>query len=156
MSIFTLKREQLLPISIDTCWDFFSDPNNLKLITPPSLGLEIRSDTDTELYEGMIITYNVNPFPGITTTWVTEITHIKKHSYFIDEQRIGPYKFWHHQHFFREVENGILTEDIVNYAIPFGPIGNLLNSIYIEKNLENIFNYRKTVLNNMFNSKDKK
>jgi len=155
MSIFTLRREQFLPINIKECWDFFSDPNNLKLITPPSLGLKICSKINRELYEGMIISYKINPFPGITTTWVTEITHIKKHEYFIDEQRIGPYKFWHHQHFFKKQDNGIMAEDVVNYALPFGPIGNLLNSIYISKNLDNIFNYRENELKSIFNTNEK-
>jgi len=96
MSVFTLTREQILPISIDECLDFFSGSNKLKLIAPPSSDFEITSEVESEIYEGMIITYNVNPFPGISTTWVTEITHVEKHKYFIDEQRIGPFKFWHH------------------------------------------------------------
>lgn len=153
MSVFTLNRKQELPISLQESWDFFSDPNNLKLITPPSLGLEITSEINSEIYEGMIITYNVKPFPGIITTWVTEITHVNKPYYFIDEQRIGPYKLWHHQHFFKKNGSGIITEDLIHYAVPFGPLGNLLNSIYIRNNLDNIFNYRNEVLNNIFNNK---
>ncbi len=96
MSVFTLTGEQILPISIDESLDFFSDSNNLKLIAPPGSGFEITSEVESEIYEGMIIRYNVNPFPGISITWVTEITHIEKHKYFIDEQRIGPFKFRHH------------------------------------------------------------
>ncbi len=155
MSVHTLKRKQELPISIKQSWEFFSDPNNLKLITPPSLGLEITSEIETEIYEGMIITYKVKPVPGITTTWVTEITHINKPHFFIDVQRIGPYKLWHHQHFFNESDNGTVAEDLIHYAVPFGPLGNLLNSIYIRGNLDNIFNYRNEVLNSIFNSDEK-
>ena len=150
MSIHTLKKEQFLPISIDKCWEFFSDPSNLKLITPPTLGLNITSEINSEIYEGMIITYKVNILPGVTTDWVTEITHIKKPYYFVDEQRIGPYKLWHHQHLFSKQNNGILAEDIIDYAIPFGPLGNILNSIYIRNNLDNIFLYRKKILDEMF------
>ncbi len=109
MSFFTLTREQILPISIDECLDFFSDSNNLKLIAPPSSGFEITSEVESEIYEVMIITYNVNPFPGISTTWVTGITHIEKHKYFIDEQRIGPFKFWHHQHFLKKMVMELLS-----------------------------------------------
>lgn len=156
MAIHILNKKQFLPIDIELSWDFFSDPKNLKLITPPSLGLEITSeDVNNEIYEGMIITYNVTPFPGITTTWVTEITHLKKPFYFIDEQRIGPYKLWHHQHFFSKHENGIIAEDLIHYAIPFGPLGNLLNSIYIRNNLDKIFNYRKNVLEEIFEVQSK-
>ena len=156
MSIHTLKRKQFLPITLEESWEFFSDPNNLKLITPPSLGLEITSEIKSEIYEGMIITYDVKPLPGITTTWVTQITHIKKPYYFIDEQRIGPYRLWHHQHFFKKKNDGIIAEDLIHYAVPFGPLGNLLNSIYIQNNLDKIFTYRKTVLNGMFEFKPKK
>ena len=152
MSIHTLKREQFLPIGLEESWDFFSDPRNLKLITPPELGLDVTSDENPgEIYEGMIITYNVRPLPGITSTWVTEITHVKKPHYFIDEQRIGPYRLWHHQHFFKKQDDGILAEDLIHYAVPFGPLGNLLNSIYIRNNLDNIFSYRNKVLDELFN-----
>lgn len=156
MSIFTIKREQFLPITIEESWDFFSDPNNLKLITPPSLGLKIKSEIEKELYEGMIITYDVTPFRGFTTTWVTEITHINKPYYFIDEQRIGPYRLWHHQHFFSENDKGIIAKDLINYALPYGLLGNLLNSIYIRNNLDTIFNYRNEALNKIFNTKGNK
>jgi len=79
-----------------------------------------------------------------------EIAHIEKHKYFIDEQRIGPFKFWHHQHFFIKNVDGIIVEDIVNYALPLAPLGYLLNSIYIRRNLDNIFDYINKVLKNMF------
>ena len=150
MSIHTLKKEQFLPISINKCWEFFSDPGNLKLITPPNLGLNITSEINSEIYEGMIITYKVNILPGVTTDWVTEITHMKAPYYFVDEQRIGPYKLWHHQHLFKEQDSGILAKDIVDYVVPFGPLGNILNDIYIRNNLDNIFLYRKKILEEMF------
>lgn len=149
MSICSLAREQILPISIDEYLDFFSDSNNLELIAPPSSGFEITSEVESEIYEGMIITYNVNPFPGISTTCVTEITHVEKHKYFLDEQRIRPFKLCHHQHFFIKDGNGIIVEDIANYAFPFAPLENLLKSIYIRRNLDNIFDYINKVLKNI-------
>jgi len=153
MTIFTLRKEQLLPTSIDRCWEFFSNPANLNLITPPSLGLQITSDMNSEIYEGMIINYKVNAFLGFATDWVTEITHINKPYYFVDEQKIGPYKLWHHQHFFSENNKGIIAEDIVNYAVPYGPLGNIINSIYIQNILDNIFNFRNEALNVIFQTK---
>ena len=150
MSVHTLKKKQFLPITIEESWEFFSNPMNLKVITPPSLGLDITSEYSGEIYEGLILTYNVNPFPGYTTEWVTEITHLERNRYFIDEQRIGPYKLWHHQHFFRPEKDGITAEDLIHYCVPFGPLGDLLNYIYISKNLDNIFDYRYKVLDELF------
>ena len=153
MSVYKLKRTQNLPITLEKAWSFFSNPNNLKTITPPSLGLEITSEQADKIYEGMIITYNVNPLPLYKTTWVTEITHINSPHHFIDEQRIGPYTLWHHQHFFRQSANGILMEDLIHYSVPYGYLGRLLNKLYIRKNLDYIFNYRFDILNNLFNEK---
>ena len=150
MSVYILRKSQLLPITLEESWDFFSNPNNLMKITPPGLGLELTSDTPDKIYEGMIITYNVTPLPFYTTTWVTEITHVDGPGHFIDEQKIGPYKLWHHQHFFRETENGILMEDLVHYSVPYGHLGRVLHYFYIKKNLEYIFRYRFDVLTNYF------
>lgn len=157
MSVFTLKRKQFLPISINESWGFFSNPDNLRIITPPSLGLEITSKFTGEIYEGMIITYNVSPFPGYSTTWVTEITHVNKPYYFTDEQKIGPYKLWHHQHLFKpEGDDGTTAEDLIHYSVPYGPLGTFLNKIYIRKNLDNIFDYRFKVLKDLFLKKNSK
>jgi ligand-binding SRPBCC domain-containing protein len=75
---------------------------------------------------------------GIKTTWVTEITHIKEHEYFVDEQRVGPYKIWHHQHHLEKTENGTLMTDIVSYQPPFGFLGDIANSIIIIDEAHNI------------------
>ena len=150
MKIYKLEKTQILPISLEKSWEFFSDPENLKLITPPGLGLEITSDSPDEIYEGMIISYNVRPFPFYRTKWLTEITHVKKPTYFVDEQRIGPYNLWHHKHFFNAKGDNTEICDVVHYSVPYGPIGEFLHSIYIERNLEYIFNYRSDILNKMF------
>ena len=150
MSVYRLKKSQFLPISLEESWNFFSNPNNLGKITPPGLDLEITSEKSDKIYEGMIIVYNVSPIPFYKTTWVTEITHINRPYHFIDEQRIGPYKLWHHQHFFKKADNGILMEDLVHYSIHYGYLGRLLNKLYITKNLNFIFDYRFDVLDNLF------
>lgn len=150
MKLYTLHRSQKLPISLDRAWEFFSNPQNLALITPPSLNLKTVSDIPDQMYPGMIVTYRVRPFLGIGINWVTEITHVKKPNFFVDEQRFGPYRFWHHQHRFTAIEGGIETEDIVNYALPFGPLGRLAHSLTVRRQLEKIFDYREQVLMDKF------
>jgi ligand-binding SRPBCC domain-containing protein len=99
----------------------------------------------------MIITYTVRPLFNIPQTWVTEITHVNEPFYFVDEQRFGPYKFWHHQHIFSATEDGmILMEDLVSYVIPFGFLGRIINCFIVSKKIKVIFEYRKAVLEKMF------
>jgi ligand-binding SRPBCC domain-containing protein len=102
------------------------------------------------MYAGMIISYKVHPVLGISNTWVTEITHVKVPLYFVDEQRFGPYKFWHHQHHFEQIEDGIGMTDILNYALPFDPFSRPLNSILVEKKIKEIFEFRKNALEKLF------
>jgi ligand-binding SRPBCC domain-containing protein len=152
MSHFQLKKEQFLKTDLDTIWDFASSPANLREITPDYMLFEITSKGMQEkMYPGMIITYKVSPMLGIKMNWVTEITQVKDKHFFIDEQRVGPYSLWHHQHFFEEKEGGILMTDIVTYKPPFGFLGDIANSIFIKKQLESIFEYRFKVMDQKFN-----
>ena len=105
---------------------------------------------DTKMYPGMIITYIITPLPGIKMNWMTEITHVKEKEYFVDEQRFGPYALWHHQHHFKEVKGGVLMADILNYAIPYGFIGRIANSLLVAKKISVIFDYRKKAIENLF------
>lgn len=124
---------------------------NLKEITPKNMGFDIRTpDLPSKIYEGMIISYTVRPLLGISTNWVTEITHVRDKYYFVDEQRIGPYKMWHHQHIILPKENGVLMKDIVSYEPPFAFLGSIANSIMIKNKLNDIFDYRTQVLNKIF------
>lgn len=151
MSLHTLKRTIILPISIEKAWDFFSSPMNLKVITPAYMGFDITSEgAEQKIYPGMIISYKVRPILNIPMEWVTEITQVKDKSHFIDEQRIGPYTLWHHQHFFKEVEEGVECIDLVHYVVPFGPLGDIANALFVRKQLEEIFNYRTEVLEKLF------
>tara|TARA_B100000029_G_scaffold410378_1_gene412298 strand:+ start:592 stop:1056 length:465 start_codon:yes stop_codon:yes gene_type:complete len=145
-----LYYSQKLPISLDEAWDFLSSPNNLKLITPKSMNFKIIDWDKKKAYPGQIIQYTVSPVFGIKIKWVTEITQVKKNNYFIDEQRFGPYSFWHHKHFIKEIDNGILMDDIIHYKIPFGFIGIILNKVYIKNKLSKIFKYRESKLNKIF------
>ena len=151
MKIYTLKRTQTIPINPETCWEFFSNPANLEHITPPRLGLVVKSELPEQMYAGMIIEYDVSPIAGIKQTWVTEITHVDRPNYFIDEQRFGPYKFWHHQHHFKETKDGYMeTTDIVNYSLPLDPFSRIINDLFISRQLNNIFQYRERVLEEKF------
>lgn len=151
MKIYQLKTVQKLPVSLETAWDFFSNPQNLAKITPAWLNFQIMSDLPQKMRAGMIISYTVKPLLNIPTTWVTEITQVNEPFYFVDEQRFGPYKMWHHEHIFRKDEDGlVLMEDIVSYVVPFGILGRIIHGLVISKKIREIFNYRTEVLNKLF------
>jgi len=151
MKIYQLEKKQKIPGTIEKVWDFISSPHNLKKISPSYMGFEITSNNLPEkMYPGMIISYKVSPLLGIKLTWVTEITHVKEKEFFVDEQRVGPYSMWHHQHKIEPIENGVLMSDIVTYKPPFGILGRLSNQLFIKSQLERIFDFRETALENIF------
>lgn len=154
MKLYSIKRNQFLPITLEQAWEFFSSPHNLSRITPEQMEFKIISISGDSMYAGQIIQYKINVFPFITTRWVTEITHVQKPYYFVDEQRFGPYAFWHHQHHFREVAGGVETTDVVSYGIPLGPLGQLANRIYVKRKLQQVFDHRAKTLESLF-QKDK-
>jgi ligand-binding SRPBCC domain-containing protein len=130
-------------MSLRQCWRFFSDPRNLSKITPPSLNFRVLSECPSEIYPGLMIRYEVSPLLGIPMTWLTEITHVRKPEFFVDEQRTGPYSIWHHEHSFRAInETETEVRDLVHYAPPLGPIGALINAIVIRRQLVAIFDFR--------------
>lgn len=151
MSVYTLQQTQKVPASLNVVWDFISSPHNLKLITPPYMGFDVTTENLPEkMYPGMIISYKVKPLLSVPLTWVTEITHVRDREFFVDEQRVGPYKLWHHQHHLKEIEGGVLMTDIVNYQPPFGIIGDISNKLIIKNKLNDIFSYRKKKVEEMF------
>ena len=150
MKIYTLHKKQNLPISIEEAWDFLSSPKNLKTITPDYMSFDILSGADKEMYPGQIIQYIVTPILGIKTKWVTEITHVKDRSYFVDEQRFGPYALWHHKHFIKSISGGVEMEDIIDYKIPFGLFGQMIHPILVKPKLNEIFKYREIKLVELF------
>ncbi len=150
MKVYTLHKKQTLPISKAQAWAFLSDPKNLKTITPDYMGFDILSGADRPMFAGQIIQYIVRPVLGIKTKWVTEITHVVDGDYFVDEQRFGPYALWHHKHFIKEIDGGIEMEDIIDYKVPFGILGQLVHPILVKPKLEEIFNYRTKKLEDLF------
>ena len=150
MRIYTLHKKQNLPISVNQAWDFLSNPNNLKVITPDYMGFHILSGADRPMYAGQVIQYIVTPILGVKTKWVTEITHVVNKQYFVDEQRFGPYSLWHHKHFIKEIEGGIEMEDIIDYKVPFGWLGQMVHPFIVKPKLEEIFKYRTKKLEELF------
>jgi ligand-binding SRPBCC domain-containing protein len=141
--VYSLKTVQTMPLGMEQVWDFFSTPANLKNITPSNLGFNIVSKHHGEkMYAGQIIEYIVKPVLGIPLYWMTEITHVVPHQFFVDEQRFGPYSMWHHQHHFKEVENGVEMTDIVHYKLPLWVLGDIAHGIFVKNQLKGIFDYR--------------
>lgn len=114
------------------------------------MGFDVLSGADKPMYPGQIIQYKVSPIAGVKTTWVTEITHVREKEYFVDEQRFGPYSLWHHKHFIYEVEQGVVVEDIVDYKLPFGIIGQMVQPFIVGPKLQEIFGYREKKLHEIF------
>lgn len=107
MKLYTLHTKQKLPITIDEAWKFIADPKNLELITPKSMGFKTISGDEKAMFAGQIIHYTITPLFGIPMQWVTEITHVHDGKFFVDEQRFGPYAFWHHKHFLTPIPGGV-------------------------------------------------
>ncbi|WP_396166756.1 cell division inhibitor [Flavobacterium sp.] len=150
MKIYTLHSKQNLPISLDEAWEFLSNPKNLKTITPPYMGFKTLSGDDRPMFAGQIIQYIVTPVLGIPMKWVTEITHVQDKKYFVDEQRFGPYALWHHKHFLKEIPGGVEMEDIVDYKVPMGILGQLVHPFLVAPKLKEIFDFRTKKLIELF------
>lgn len=149
--MYCLETSQRIPAGIEEVWEFISAPQNLKLITPDYMGFDIlTANLPERMYPGMIITYSVSPLLGIKTKWVTEITQVRHGHYFVDEQRMGPYKMWHHQHHLEEIDGGVLMRDVVHYLPPYGIVGALAQRAFIANKLNEIFSYRERKLEDRF------
>ena len=151
MGVYRIYEKQTLHASLEEVWDFISSPRNLQEITPDSMGFKIVTpDLPDKMYPGMMVSYKVSPLLGIRMTWVTEITQVDEKNYFVDEQRVGPYALWHHEHFIKQVTDGIEMIDIVTYRLPLGFLGSLAHSLFVKQKLRSIFNYRTEILEKRF------
>ncbi|MFT6723045.1 MAG: ligand-binding SRPBCC domain-containing protein [Flavobacteriaceae bacterium] len=150
MQLYQLHAKQYIKTDMATAWNFLSDPKNLQKITPEAMGFHILAGAEKKMYAGQLIHYTVKPFPGITTKWVTEITQVKEGIYFVDEQRFGPYALWHHKHFIKEIEGGVEMEDIIDYKIPFGILGQWVHPFLVKPQLKKIFAHRELALREIF------
>ncbi len=140
---------------MEKAWEFLSSPKNLKTITPEYMSFNILSGAEKPMFAGQLIQYIVTPILGIKTKWVTEITHVKEGEYFVDEQRFGPYALWHHKHFIREIDGGVEMEDIIDYKVPLGILGQIAHPILVKPKLDEIFAYRQKKLIALFGTYQK-
>ncbi|MGH2633825.1 MAG: SRPBCC family protein [Tepidiformaceae bacterium] len=152
MTVHRLEAHLQLSASLDEVWAFFADPRNLAHITPPEMGFTVKGEVPEQMYAGLLIAYTVKPLFGIPVEWLTEITHIEPNRYFVDEQRRGPYRLWHHQHHFLPVEGGVEMHDILHYELPLGPFGDLLDRALVRRRIEQIFAYRRAALLRRFST----
>ena len=150
MKLYSIHTKQNLPISLEEAWNFIANPKNLEVITPKSIGFKTLSGDEKEMFAGQIIHYYITPLFGIKLQWVTEITHVQDRKFFVDEQRFGPYAFWHHKHFLKEIQGGVEMEDIVHYKVPMGILGQLVHPFLVKPKLEEIFAFRQKKLIELF------
>jgi len=151
--IYRLFREQIVPASQIEVWEYFATPHNLNEMTPPDLKFEIVHGGREKMFQGQLIEYRVQFMPLFRSRWLTEITHIDEKSFFVDEQRVGPYLIWHHEHRFKAVEAGTRIIDQVTYLLPFGPLGDLVHAIWIRSRLQAIFDFRQKKVKAVFDPK---
>lgn len=145
-----LKQIQTLPVERETLWDFISVPQNLNRITPSDMAFEIIGEPPEKTYAGLLLEYRVKiPILG-WSTWLTEIKYVQEGYYFIDEQRVGPYKLWLHTHELKEVKDGTQMQDTIRYLVPFGPFGLIANILFVRRTLNRIFDYRREKLEEIF------
>jgi ligand-binding SRPBCC domain-containing protein len=151
MKVYQFRQSQFIPSDLNTVWDFFSSPKNLGAITPAEMNFEILEASGGEkMHTGQLISYKVNPFPFVRVKWITEIKNVEHKKHFTDDQKAGPFALWRHQHFFSALDKGVLMADEISYAIPFGILGRIVNSMIVEKQLNYIFNYRSEQIKSIF------
>lgn len=146
---------QFIHAPLAEVWEFMASPKNLKRITPEYMTFRIDDPSVAEkMYAGQVINYTVTPLLGIPMKWTTEITHVVQDSYFVDEQRFGPYAFWHHQHILTAVDNGVEMRDIVHYKLPLGILGDWVHQLMVMKKVKEIFDFRFKAVEEIFNKKN--
>lgn len=150
MRLQRLERVIQLRAPLPRVWEFFADPRNLREITPPWLDFQLVSSPPPRMYPGLLLEYRVRPFPGPRWPWVTEITHIREGELFVDEQRIGPYRLWHHEHHFRSLGDRVEVRDLVLYVLPGGWLGQAALGRAVRSRLGAIFDYREHAIRRRF------
>jgi ligand-binding SRPBCC domain-containing protein len=147
--MYTLNKQIDVKASPDKVWEFISHPRNLDRITPEDMAFEIVSDVPEVMYNGLLVEYRVRiPFLG-WKSWVSEIKHIVPGRSFVDEQKIGPYRFWYHEHQIESGSEGSRIVDRVSYEVPFGVIGRILHPLFIGPTLKRIFLHRERTLRDL-------
>jgi ligand-binding SRPBCC domain-containing protein len=149
MKIHQFRRIQVLPITLQEAWDYFSNPNNLSKLTPPAYDFQA-AQVELPIYAGQLMVHRIRVLPFVRMNWLTEITHVVPGEMFIDQQLVGPYKIWHHRHVFKACASGVEMLDDIHYALPFGPCGDIANAVFVRRQLESLFDFRRDVLGKTF------
>ena len=149
-----IYRVQDVAAGLAEVWEYFSNPVNLNALTPENMDFEIVRNDFERMVQGQLIGYRVRFMPLLRSRWLTEIAHVREPEYFVDEQRLGPYTFWYHEHLFESIPGGTRITDRVTYELPFGLLGNLVHAVWVGPRLKSIFDYRQTIVKNLFGSQD--
>ncbi len=151
MTDLTIHRKALLHASPEEAWRFFSDPRNLRIITPEALSFRILTpELPCKITEGLVIDYSVRPLWGMKVRWTSKITRVEEGRLFVDEQIRGPYAMWVHEHRFSGREGGTLMEDVVRYRLPMGWLGRAALLPAVRNKLNHIFDYRGLAITSAF------
>lgn len=146
-----LLREQIVPRPRDEVFAFFESPANLARITPPAMGFRMTTTGPVEMREGAVFDYRIR-VAGFPLRWRSRIEEYRPGERFVDVQVSGPYASWRHEHDFDDAPGGTLVRDRVAYTLPFGPLGELVRRLAVERQLDRIFDYRRSVIAELFNS----
>ena len=150
--IYRLHRQQVVPAGLGEVWDYFATPKNLDELTPSDMRFQIVSGGEKPMYQGQLIEYRVQILPRVVSPWLTEIAHLKEKACFVDEQRLGPYKFWYHEHHFKPIHGGTRISDRVTYQMPFGSLGDFIHTLWVGPRLKSIFDYRWNKIQALFDA----
>jgi ligand-binding SRPBCC domain-containing protein len=146
----SLHRRQRVAATLEAAWDFFASPSNLARLTPPWLKFELLSPVPDRMHPGLLIDYRLRPVWGIPVKWTTEILEVEAPHRFLDAQSKGPYRMWRHEHWFREVPGGVEIEDRVDYALPWGALGEPAHVYMVRPRLGSIFEFRRRTVEEIF------
>ena len=150
MKTYQLQRETLVRRDRREVFAFFADAGNLEALTPPWLSFQVLSEQPVDMRPGTRIDYRLK-IRGIPVRWASEVIVWEPPERFVDEQRRGPYRLWHHEHRFEERPDGTLVVDHVRYAVPGGPLlERLVQRLAVGPDVERIFDYRQARLEQIF------
>lgn len=154
MKLYKKSWQQKIDAKIEEVWSFFSRPENLNALTPPSMNFQIITNVeDVKMEKGALIDYKVSPFPLVRFKWRTLITDVIPLQKFADEQLKGPYSFWRHEHIFEDHGDYVIMKDQLEYGLPLGLLGQMVNAVVVSRRIDDIFSYRRKIVDMMFNQK---
>ncbi len=144
----TFQAQQLIARPLADVFEFFSQASNLGLITPPWLAFSILGSEPGQVSTGTVIPYRLR-LHGVPLIWVSQIDAFEQDRMFVDRQLIGPYKLWVHRHEFEADGEQTIIRDEVRYRLPFGPLGDLANLLFVRRDVQRIFAYRREAVARM-------